>query len=121
MDLGTDRRERWSENDNDGSDAKEMEMNFQASLRIELNLAKHLRGTRQPAGCCRLLAAAACSRVPLVEMLAIPGIPAFPHSSLPEATPANAAAPMEAAKIAGKLGFLTWHAFIQGVMWILLF
>jgi hypothetical protein len=43
MDLGTDRRERWSENDNDGSDAKEMEMNFQASLRIELNLANLFR------------------------------------------------------------------------------
>ena len=33
------------------------------------------------------------ARVPLVEMLAIPGIPAFPHFSLPEATPANGAGP----------------------------
>ena len=34
------------------------------------------------------------ARVPLVEMLAIPGIPAFPHFSLPEATPAKGAGPI---------------------------
>ena len=34
------------------------------------------------------------ARVPLVEMLAISGIPAFPHFSLPEATPANGAGPI---------------------------